>query len=543
MKDCDLSTTLRNEQQGCSSGSSFTAIAKVPTPARSVALATPITMREDVAYSRRVLVQQTCRFLYASAAGAVAPSELEALAGAIRYAATTSVDSTIAKQTNPLDSVGHSWKVVHRPSVNVRAQPSRKAQVLDRKKLGSIVYGVEVNGWVQLEGELGFMIISNEGQGILLKRSDEVQDMQPIKDKGQSLPLLECPWREHLAQFVSTRDLAMVSSISSAAREELTVDPEDESDDDESRRRLRVPLVELKLESAEAELDRVSLPHTRILRIWSRLSLEAVVAAVRRGGPSSIRSLERLVITGCPLHPPDVKSLLGFAVSANRFTALNLEKNQLQDAVIQALAAALDADAAPNLESINIRFNRVGDAGVVALAQSRGVARLKWINLKMNSITDCGASAFANMLKDNRCMTLINLRRQCPGLTDKTAFAFAETLRSRSVLEQVRLRRNKISGTGAVALSEAIAARFGDCLVPPARRLELDLEGNRVNDAGALALMKAVAVVPKQIRLEVLLCGNDASQTSVDTTAKKVGDSVVASDTRVTFDSKSETAL
>merc|ERR1712151_1209834 len=142
------------------------------------------------------------------------------------------------------------------------------------------------------------MMIANADQGTLLKSTEKVNTFEPIKDDGPRLPLLECPWRENLAQFVSTRDLTIVAGTSVAARNHLTT--ESEYDDDcDSCRRLLAPLVELKLETAEAELERVSLPHTRTLRIWSRLAVDAASEEVSRGGVDSVRSLEKLVIRGC----------------------------------------------------------------------------------------------------------------------------------------------------------------------------------------------------------------------------------------------------
>jgi len=521
--------------------SSCRAFAHLPTPARAAPSAGTIAM-SDACYSQRVLARQMCRILYASAAGVAGAGESEALVSAIRYAAAVSAEVCKA-QASPLDWVGHSWRVVHRPICNVRSEPDRKASILQKKKFGSIVWGVQLDGWVKLDGEPGFMMIASS-EGTLLKRTDEVKSIQVIKDHGPSLPLLECPWREHLAQFTSTRDLAVVAGVSRAAREELTVEQEHEWDDG-SRRRLLAPLVELKLETAEPELQRVSMPHCRTLRVWSRLSVNAAGREVARGGADYVRSMEKLVIKGCPLHTTDVNTLLEPVLfMAARLTTLNLEKNQLQDATIQGLVASGALEATQSLESINIRFNRVSDAGAIALAESPGVARLKWMNLKMNSISDKGALALARMLKDNRSMTLINLRKQCPGLTDTAARGFAETLRSTSVLEQLRLRRNKCTDAGAVVLAEAMAARFGNCAVPPAERLELDLEDNRIKDVGALALLKAAAVVPKRIRIEVLLCGNASTWASLGAAAQETEQgSVDVFDARLVFDSKSEAAL
>lgn len=447
------------------------------------------------------------------------------------------------QQVSPLDWEGHSWRVVHRTVVNVRSTPDRGADIIAKKKSGAVVWGTEADGWIQLEGEPGFMMIRNVNQGVLLRRTDEVASVTPIRDDGPCLPLLECPWREHLAQFASTHDLAMVAGASRSLRGELTV--ESDAPEQAGHRRLVAPLVELKMETAEAELGRVSLPHAQTVRLWSRLSFDALAAGVNSGGTKSLRSLEKLVVKGCNMYPHDVTSMLLPAMSvAEKLTTLNLEKNQLQDAMVVALVKSGALEAAPNLESLNIRFNRVGNEGAVALSKSPGAARLKWMNFKMNCIGDTGAVALAEMLQNNRSMTLLNLRKQSPGLTDVSALAFAETLRSNCVLEQLRLRRNRITDKGAAALAWA----FQERLAGDVDRLELDLEDNRIKAAGALCLLRATCTVPPSVRLEVLLAGNttgpDALREAAEAYALESCDQRFrVSDTRLTYVSKLEAVL
>merc|ERR1712185_600208 len=93
-------------------------------------------------------------------------------------------------------------------------------------------------------------------------------------------------------------------------------------------------------------------------------------------------------------------------------------------------------DAAP-LESLNLRFNKIGSRGVKAIASSGFFSNLNWINFKMNQIGDEGAAALAERLEGNSSMRLLNIRRQMPPLTDSTAAAFAVTLRYNSTLEQL----------------------------------------------------------------------------------------------------------
>lgn len=361
-----------------------------------------------------------------------------------------------------------------------------------------------------------------------------------ISDLGleDRLRLEDCPFR-HLAEFLTTADISLLGGSCAVLRGEVT------AEDDAGNLRLLTPIVELRLETAEAELDRISLPHARVLRIWSRLSFDASVRAVAVHGARALRSLEKIAIKGCPLHPLDMQSLLTPVLSAAQgLKMLNLEKNQLGDATVSELVTSGALEAAPALETLNIRFNRIGDDGAIAIARSPGAAKLRWINLKMNCIGDAGAVALAGMLKDNRSMIMLNLRRQYPGLTDRSAVAFADVLRSSSAVEQLRLRRNRITDAGATALARAVTDRFGGSRSFPAPRLELDLEENRVGEAGGLALLRSLAPVPfEHPRIEILLHRNPTTFETLSLAATAAGEARLAADPRLIFETKPESAL
>merc|ERR1711933_93204 len=106
-----------------------------------------------------------------------------------------------------------------------------------------------------------------------------------------------------------------------------------------------------------------------------------------------------------------------------------------------------------------------------------------------------GALALASMVSKSSSMTLMGLRRQMPGLTDRAAFGFASMLQQNSSLEQLRFRRNRITDKGAVALASASAERLRRLCAeaPPGHEVhfELDLEQNRVSEDGGLALVQA----------------------------------------------------
>lgn len=378
--------------------------------------------------------------------------------------------------------------------------------------------------------ERGVLNLQEHAQNVPMTLSDPIPD--------DSLRLEDCPWR-HLAEFLTTADLSLLGGSCTGLRGEVT------AEDDFGNLRLLTPIVELRLDTAEAELDRVSLPHARVLRVFSRLSFDATVRSVAVHGARALRLLEKIAIKGCPLHPLDMQSLLTPVLSAAQgLKMLNLEKNQLGDATVSELVTSGALEAAPALETLNIRFNRIGDDGAKAIAQSPGAAKLRWINLKMNCIGDAGAVALAGMLKDNRSMIMLNLRRQYPGLGDRSAVAFADVLRSSSAVEQIRLRRNRITDVGAISLAKAVADRFGGSRSLPAPRLELDLEENRVGEAGGLALLRGLAPVPfDRARIEILLHRNPTTFETLSLAATAGGEASLAADPRLIFETKPESAL
>jgi len=370
----------------------------------------------------------------------------------------------------------------------------------------------------------------------------------PLSPGSGSGNLLSLPWHDALSYFMTPGDMSRVTSSSSSFRSELTVEAPG-AEGEASRRLLVVPVVELKLDNAEAALDRVSLPHIHVLRIWNRLSLVAAAKAAETVGKEAFRSVDRFLLKGCPLNGMDVKELLVPMLSSTKhLTLMNLERNQLNDAPIQQLCASGFLN---RVETLNLRFNKIGDRGATAIAQCRAFKTMKWVNLKVNNVSDVGALALASALRHNTSMTLLNLRKQFPALTDKSAIGFAEMLETNSTLQQLRLRKNRISDEGAVALATAAAQRLqrmcqaSDTLraldmEADEVRLELDLEDNRIGDAGALALLRTACMAPTSARLEILLSGNTATMESVSEAAVEAGETLDSNDPRISFTSKPE---
>lgn len=252
-----------------------------------------------------------------------------------------------------------------------------------------------------------------------------------------------------------------------------------------------------------------------------------------------LRSLERVALKGCPLTDDVISSFVFPAFSHTQLKHLNLEKNQVSDDVLINLikSGALDAGC---LESMNLRFNRISSRGVEVLAASPCCRALKWVNLKMNAVGDDGAVALAEMLESNSTMSLLNLRRQTPPLTDRAAFAFANMLKSNGALEQLRFRQNKIGDEGAAALAEAVPehVRRLQSFRGFGTRFELDLEQNRVKESGANALLGSLNGMSKAVKVELLIHGNPVKREAIATV-----DADVAIDARLIFESKAEGLL
>merc|ERR1712039_232653 len=98
--------------------------------------------------------------------------------------------------------------------------------------------------------------------------------------------------------------------------------------------------------------------------------------------------------------------------------------------------------------------------------------------------------ALAGLVGKSTAMQMLNLRRQVPGLTDRSAFAFAKNLALNKSLSKLRLRRNRISDKGVIALAQAVGPRLKALCAeaPPVEDVcfELDLEENGIGEPGVL---------------------------------------------------------
>lgn len=347
-----------------------------------------------------------------------------------------------------------------------------------------------------------------------------------------------------LTFYLTDRDIGRLSLCDTALNKGLTVESPPKSAG--PRRRLIVPVVELQLTTAEEELARISLPHIRTLRVFSRLSLNVLVAAAKK---SPLRSLDRFICKSCPLHPADVKEVLEPLLRATRcLKLLNMERNRLTCDFMVALSKS---PVLARIDTLNVRNNNIGNRGAKALANSPHLQSLTVLNFKQNNIGDAGVSALAFMLSKTRVLRLLNLRRQTPALTDVSAIALADALRTNRGLTSLRLRRNRIMNAGAEALAAAALARltrqceeqgfyYGED--DEEASLELDLEENKIGDQGAAALLDMAREAPDAANVSVLLFENPVTQESLRGHLAEHQPNVPAENPRLNFENVPEMA-
>jgi len=333
----------------------------------------------------------------------------------------------------------------------------------------------------------------------------EVVSPQCSREASLRLPDIELL---SVARFLTFADLAQLSLAGGEIANLLTAPASVEQPG--ACRKLLLPVVEVKLTNMDI-LKRVSAKHIEILRVWSRGAFEEVRGVMKEEGLHAFAHLEKFSAKGCHINVYDVDNLAPLIAGSPKLSLVNFEKNQFQDNVVTA--SLVTAFAKSTFEILNLRFNMVSDktAAEVAGVLSAPHPTLSTVNFKMNRITDVGAIEIAGALKQNQVLRVLNLRRQHPGLTDKSANAFACALDANDSLTRLLLRRNQITHQGCSALADAVARRFARLeqqIAADKPRFELDLEDNKIGVKGALALVRCLQSVGPSADLEVLLHGN-----------------------------------
>merc|ERR1719181_2480549 len=204
--------------------------------------------------------------------------------------------------------------------------------------------------------------------------------------------------------------------------------------------------------------------------VASRLALDTLKDVVKKSN-ARFTQLTRFVMKGCHINRHDMP-FVGNILRQGQVNLMNFEKNMVTDDVVEELVNSVMLKNT-TVETLCLRWNKVGDKGATALAELHAHPTLTVLNLKTNSVGVRGAEALARMVAKNPRLQCLNLRAQVPRLPDSVAHSFANALRTNSTLRRLKLRRNKITCDGAEALCQALHEG------PASRSLiELDLQQN-----------------------------------------------------------------
>ena len=158
-------------------------------------------------------------------------------------------------------------------------------------------------------------------------------------------------------------------------------------------------------------------------------------------------------------------------------TKLILYGNAIATEGATALAEMLKENR--TLQQLNVSLNSIGQGGAIALAEMlKENTTLQQLNVNFNSIGQGGAAALAEILKENRTLQQLDVRVNSIGLEGATALA--EMLKKNRTLQQLDVSDNSIGQGGATALVEMLKEN---------RTLQqLDVGGNSIGQGGAIAL-------------------------------------------------------
>jgi Ran GTPase-activating protein (RanGAP) involved in mRNA processing and transport len=135
------------------------------------------------------------------------------------------------------------------------------------------------------------------------------------------------------------------------------------------------------------------------------------------------------------------------------------------------------------LSELDMRFNRIGAAGMLAFAEClKRNSTLTQLHLSNSDICAHGIASLAEALKCNSNLTILNL--VSIRLRDEGAAAIADALEHNSTLTKIDLRGCKIGNAGAVAIGEAL--KHHTVLQ------YLDISGNLFDSVGKAALTEAL---------------------------------------------------
>jgi len=203
------------------------------------------------------------------------------------------------------------------------------------------------------------------------------------------------------------------------------------------------------------------------------LFCQALMALRAEAHDFSFGSLRSLVVEKGYIPLADLNRFLSLLDMMPNLTSLDLQLNDIGDAGAQAIAGSPHL---ARLTSLNLRDNEIGAAGAQAIAGSSHLARLTSLNLEYNMIHAAGAQAIAASANMQH-LTSLNLQAAAIGAAGAQAIAGSTNMKH---LTALNLGCNTIDAAGAQAIAGS----------PHLVNLtSLDLNGNKnIGDAGAQAI-------------------------------------------------------
>lgn len=169
---------------------------------------------------------------------------------------------------------------------------------------------------------------------------------------------------------------------------------------------------------------------------------------------------------------------------------IDMDNKGLKENDVDAFSCVLSNWALPNLKSLYLPDNQIGDVGITALANALGkgaLPSLQYLDLECSAIGDVGMIALSNALGKGALPSLMDLDMDGNAIGDAGMQAFANVLGNGALpnLKHVYLSDNQIGDVGITALADALMKQF------PAL-VSLNLYNNEISDVGMAALTDAL---------------------------------------------------
>ena len=205
-------------------------------------------------------------------------------------------------------------------------------------------------------------------------------------------------------------------------------------------------------------------------------------------------------------------------------TELDFNSNEFGDRGATALAEMLKENG--TLQQLDVSGNFIGQEGATALAEMLKENRtLQQLDVSDNSIGQGGATALAEMLKENRTLQQLDVSYNSIG--QGGAIPLAQTLKQNGTLQQLDVSGNFIGQEGATALAEMLKEN---------RTLQrLNVSDNSIGQGGATALAE---ILKENVTLQQLnVSHNSIGQGGATALAEILKENVTLQQLNVSYNS------